>query len=288
MGGIETLSSVAYQGVVHCSARNASFKSVGAGAFDMTIVALLAEPPQDGSVLPALTDSPVLSETEARELYSAMLADTLRAVRASGGELLVNYAAPGKETDAEAAASGDEDAEAQLRAIAADTLGDLDGIRFEPQVGSTPAAVIGNTVTHLLEREEATTAAVLRPEAPFVDRSLIDSAAMKLRRNDVVLGPAADGRVYYAGFSEPVDFEDALEPPAVETLATRGVDAGLSVEFETQQPLVDTGEELRTFLSLLQARRRSGVAVPASTAELIEDLGLAVECGEEGLELVRH
>ncbi len=85
--------------------------------------------------------------------------------------------------------------------------------RFEVQVGSTFAGRVGNTVTHLLDREDVATVAAVEPTAALLNRQLIDSAAMKLRSSGVVLGPAAGGRVYYAGFGEPIDFEDSYATP---------------------------------------------------------------------------
>lgn len=243
----------------------------------MTVVALLARPPT-ADVLPGLTDADLISHDEAADLYEAMLADAMRTIELSGGDLLVNFD-PGDD---------EQETVAALRTVAANALDDPDTARFEPQVGSSKASVVGNTITHLLEEEDATTAAVLRPEAPLVTRSLIDSAAMQLRRNEVVLGPATEGRVYYAGFREPIDFENALTPPAVDTLATRGADAGLDVEFEQQLPLIETNAELRSTVALLQARQQAGRVVPIATTNALDDLGLVATSGESGLELTRH
>lgn len=243
----------------------------------MTVVALLARRPDEGVVLTGLADETPLSTAEAATLYEAMLADTMAAVRNSGGDLLVNYA-PGED---------DAETEARLRSVAASTLDDPDDIRFEVQVGSTESAVVGNTITHLLETEDAATAAVLRPEAPLVGRALVDSAAMKLRRNDVVLGPAEDGHVYYAGFGDPIDFENALAPPTVETLATRAVDAGLDVALESQHSLVRSAAGLRTVLATLQARRSAGLPLPEATTDVVDQLGLVVE-GEGDAPVLRR
>ena len=242
----------------------------------MTVVALLATRP-DETALPGLSETATLSPAETTRLYEAMLVDAMRTIDRSGGELLINYD------------PGDDEAEtkAALRALAAQALADPDEARFEPQVGSNTAAVVGNTVTHLLEQENATTAAMLRPEAPLVPRTMVDSAAMSLRRHEVVLGPAADGRLYYAGFREPIDFENAFSPPAAETVATRGADAGYDIDFEPQHTLVDTPADLRSVLALLQSRRRSGVPVPSATAALVDDLGL-VAAGDETLSLDRR
>jgi len=289
--------------------RFSTFKAIRDRAPAMTVVALLADPPRPGHVLPELVDADVCSAEEAADLYGAMVQDAAVAVARSGGDLLVNYPPPvdfeGAASDAadESAAGGEADEsggdattdeswrgasvddpvdpEAELRELLVDVLARVEEIddvasdvRFEVQVGSTETARIGNAVTHLLEAEDVASAAVLRPTAPLLDRTVIDGTAMKLRRDEVVVGPAPGGRVYYAGFTEPIDFADALAGPAVETLAGRGADAGLGVAFEAMQPLLETPDDLRTTLPLLRARQRANQPVPAATAAVLDRVDL--------------
>lgn len=236
----------------------------------MTVVALLAEPPVPGQVLPDLVDADVASPEEAADLYAAMVQDAVAAVVRSGGDLLVNYP-PAEDYE------GGVDPEASLRDLVDGVLGDPDAARFEVQVGSTESARVGNTITHLLEAEDVDTAAILRPEAPLVGRTVIDAAAMKLRSDPVVLGPAPGGRVYYAGFAAPIDFEDALASPAVETLTNRAIDADCGVNVESMQPLLRTAADLDDLLPILHSRERAGLAVPEATASVVSDLGLGAE-----------
>ena len=240
----------------------------------MTVVAVLADPPRPGLTLSQLADTTPLSETEAAELAAAMLKDTLRAVEASGGELLVNY----RPDDLLSAANVDPavSAESELRSVAEDALNDPEAARFEVQVGSTPSARAGNTVTHLLEQEGVQSAAVVRGDAPLLRRSTIDSAAMKLRTNEVVLGPSTDGRVCYAGFTAPIDFEGAFATPEMETLVDRANDAGVDTEFIGMFPTVRTGADLATLVSSIRARWQAGRVVPEHTAAFVVETGLTV------------
>lgn len=239
----------------------------------MTVVAVLCDPPRPGLVLQDLVDGGPITAKAAADLYAAMLQDTFRAVDRSGGDLLVNYRAE-EQLPAAHRGTGDVTAEAEVRALAADALSDLDDVRFEVQVGSSYAARAGNTATHLLREEGVDSVAVVRGTAPFLTRTTIDSAAMKLRSTPVVLGPAPEGRVFYAAFTEPIDFADAFESPEVATLAARGDDAGLDVDFLPMQPVLRTTDDRRTVLPILEARRDAGRIVPRSTAPLVADLGL--------------
>ncbi|MFB6218960.1 MAG: DUF2064 domain-containing protein, partial [Halobacteriaceae archaeon] len=154
---------------------------------------------------------------------------------------------------------------------------DPEAVRLEVQAGSTLAARAGNAVTHLLREEGADTAAVLDPTAPLLDRTVVDSAAMKLRSDGAVLGPDAAGGVYFAGFADTIDFADAYAPPALRTLARRAAGAGLGVGFLRQLTAVRTGDDLRAAVAGIEARRVAGRPVPAETAARLDDLGVGVE-----------
>jgi hypothetical protein len=234
----------------------------------MTTVAVLADPPVEGFVLPELADGP-LDEPEATALYAAMLTDVCRAVEASGAELLVNYRPTEQVPDG-------VDPEAAIREPLSEALDAPSDARYEVQVGSSLSARVGNTVTHLLEREGVKTAAAVEPTAGLLTRQLVDSAAMKLRSSGVVLGPATEGRVYYAGFAEPVDFEDAYAAPTVQTLTDRAMDADRGVDFLPSTPVLETPADLRTVVPLLRARHRAERVVPPRTTTLINEFGLRV------------
>ncbi|MEF8868431.1 MAG: hypothetical protein V5A85_07930 [Haloarculaceae archaeon] len=247
----------------------------------MTTVAVLADPPRHGLVNERLVETTPLSAAQAADLYAAAFRDVCRAVATSGGDLLVNYRA-------DEALPGEGDSEAELRE-ALEPVSELDAgsVRFEVQVGETFAGRAGNTATHLLENEAVTSVAVVEPSAVLLTRRRIDEAAMKLRRRELVLGPAPGGRVYYAGFREPVDFEDAYAPPALETLTGRGVDAGLDVDYVGTAPVLETGADLADLLTLVRARRSAGRNVPVHTAEALASLDLRVRADGDGLRVDR-
>ncbi|MFW5918470.1 MAG: hypothetical protein ACOCR0_03200 [Haloferacaceae archaeon] len=244
----------------------------------MTVVVLLADPPRPGLRFPDLATTSPLEEAEVAELAAAMDRDAMRAVERSGADLLVNYRPDDLLDETHRT---EVSPEAELRALAADAVDDVSAVRFEPQVGSTPSARVGNTVTHLLREEEARSVAVLPGTTPFVTRTGIDSAAMKHRSNDVVLGPGPGGSVYYAGFSDTVDFTDAMTPPALNTIAELARGEDHETAFLPTQPTTRTGDELASVVAEIRARVAAGRAVPEFTAALIEEYGLIVD--EDGL-----
>ncbi|MFB6108764.1 MAG: hypothetical protein ABEJ82_07995 [Haloplanus sp.] len=250
----------------------------------MTVIAVLADPPRPGLVCSDLAATSPLTEADAADCYAAMLKDVFVAVERSGGDLLVNYRPDELLPEAEVT---DTPAAAEVRALAAEALENVEDARFEPQVGSTFDARAGNTVTHLLREEGANSAAVVRGTAPFLARTLVDNAAMKLRRSSVVLGPSTRGRTYYAAFADPVDFDGAFAAPELETLTHRGRDAGHEVDFVPLRPVVETGDDLLDALPLLRSRVAAERIVPTHTAAFVDDVGLRVDY-DDGGRLVRE
>lgn len=246
----------------------------------MTTVAVLADPPVEGAVLPAIEAGTPLTAAETTQLYSAMLTDVCRAVQASGADLLVNYRDP-EQLDQEV------DSEQLLRDTLTDALDDPGSVRYEIQVGETFAGRAGNTATHLLESEDEQSVVLVEPTTPFLGRQQLGSAAMKIRNSDVVLGPTTDGRVYFAGFGEAIDFDDAYAAPALETMTDRARDAGLRVDFLPQEPVVETPSDLADAVTQLRSRLRAERNVPVETATVVDELGLYAAPAASGLAVER-
>jgi hypothetical protein len=239
------------------------------------IVVVPVSPPRDGLVLSSLVERTPVTDAEAAVLYEAAVVDTLRAVAASGGDLLVNY------RDAETLPdSVNGDPEAKIRELADAALESLEGVRFERQVGSTRSARVGNTVTHLLEREDAGAVGVLDPTAPIVTRTEIDGAAMSLRRHDVVLGPSSGGRTYFASFTEAIDFTGVDVPPELATLAERADGADLGIGFAPMLPTIATEPGLCATIASIRARAVGNRPGAPATAAVVNDLELDVSADE--------
>lgn len=244
----------------------------------MTVVVLVADAPVEGVACEELVAETPLSESDGVALYRAVLKDVFATLADSTIDPLVNYPGP---DDLPADAAPAEDPEAILRGLAASVVEPdrLSDFRFEVQIGSNFSAKAGNAITHLLEDEERTSASALRPCVPRLVRSVVDEAAIKLRRNDVVLGPAGDGEVYFAGFQDTIDFTDVFEEKALESVAGRAGDQGLTVDFARPREVLDSARSLRTVVTRLRAEMLAGNPVPEHTWAFIEDRGLRVEDG---------
>lgn len=235
----------------------------------MPTVAVLADPPVAGAALPELADATPLSPTDVARLYGAMLADVCEAVQTGVGELLVNYR-PAEQVPA------DVDSQSAIADAIEDEVPRPGDVRYEVQVGERFAGRAGNTATHLLESEGVDSVVLAEPTAAFLSREVVGSVAMKLRTRDAVLGPTTRGRVYLTGLAAPIDFADAFEPPAIETLTARAREADLDVGFAPMLPVIESADDLLTAVPSLRARVRAGRNAPPRTAAVVDDLGLRV------------
>ncbi|MFC3958248.1 hypothetical protein [Halovivax cerinus] len=233
------------------------------------IVVVPVDPPWAECASSRLSIADQLDDSAVEALYEASVTDVLNTAHASGGQLLVNY------RDGETLPETDrpDDPEAACRDLVEGALGSEE-VRFERQVGSTHAARMGNTVTHLLEREDAASVCVVDPLAPLVRRSDVDGVPMKARRDAIVLGSDGAGDVYLAAFTDPIDFEDGFEFPALSTLADRAAATGLPIGFTPMVPRLTTVTGLAATIAGIDARRAAGDPIPESTATAIDRLEL--------------
>jgi 2-phospho-L-lactate guanylyltransferase (CobY/MobA/RfbA family) len=237
----------------------------------MAQVVVLADPPREGLVLPDVPESPAVSPADAATLYTAFLRDTVVAAEDSGQAVLVNVRPDDLLPEAH---RRDVDPESAMRATVEEALAAPGEVRFEPQVGSSRSARVGNTVTHLLREEEKDGVIVVDPRAPFFERTGISELAMKLRGSDVVLAPSTRGRVAAMAFSDVVDFENVLAAPTLTRLTDRAVEAGLAVDYTAVQPLVETESDLVSLVSLVRSQATAGRDLPEFTAAAVDELDL--------------
>lgn len=251
----------------------------------MATVVVLADPPREGLVLPDVPHTSPLTPADAADLYTAFLRDAVGAAEDSGGDLLVNYRPDDLLPEQY---RRDVDPESEVRATVDGALAEPAAVRFEPQVGSTRSARVGNTVTHLLREEDAAGVIVVDPRAPTFGRAGVDEISLELRRSDLVVVPSTRGRVAAMAFAEPIDFEGALEPPALTRLVERARADDLRVEFRPVEPLVETGADLATVLSLVRARGAADRRQPAFTARVADELGLTLDASADGANVLRE
>ena len=244
----------------------------------MTTVVVVPDPPVEGVACKSLVEGTALTPADGLALNRAMLADTMGTLERSTVDILVNYPTEEELPDGETSI----DPKTEVRKIVATAMSPdrFEEVRFEPQVGSNFSAKAGNAVTHLVRDEEVQSAAALRPCVPRLVRSIVDEAALKLRRADVVLGPAHRGQVYYAGFSDLIDFTDVFEDRPVEAITRRARAEGLDVDFLRNRELLAEPVDFEGVLSRLTADALADKQVPEQLWETIQERGIELKHGE--------
>ncbi|MFB6071091.1 MAG: DUF2064 domain-containing protein [Halanaeroarchaeum sp.] len=247
----------------------------------MTVAVALVNPPREGLAASELVETTDLSPDEGVALAEAVLADFFEIMAETNVDLLINY--PAAEDLPVGHRTGDP--EGEIRAVASGVLDDdsLESVRFEVQVGSSRAARAGNAITHLLRDEEETSAALIDHRVPLLERSVVDEAAIKLRRSETVIGPAADGEFFFAGFRDPIDFTDLFADVPIRTVVDRSIAEGHAVDFVRRREVLTHPRDLRTVVSLLRSRRAANRRVPDHTMRAVDELGLRVVDGELGI-----
>jgi rSAM/selenodomain-associated transferase 1 len=126
---------------------------------------------------------------------------------------------------------------------------------YLPQTGDDLGKRMGNafTKTFTTSPPRVEQAILLGSDSPDLDPEILDQAFDSLSRNDVTLGPAADGGYYLIGFNRHTFFKEAFTGISwgtgrvlTETLHTIE-DAGLRVHILPEWRDIDTFEDLELF-----------------------------------------
>lgn len=244
----------------------------------MTTVIVLADPPVEGVACNELVEQTDLTPSDGLALYEALVADTMATLERSTVDILVNY----PQADAIPGDAEDIDPKARLRELTANAMTPdrFEEIRFEPQVGGNFSAKAGNAITHLIRDEDAQSATVLDPCVPRLARSIVDEGALKLRRADVVLGPAARGDVYFAGFSDLIDFTDVFETQPIEAVTREAIANDLAVDFLRTREVLSTPADLRGVLTRLNANTLAGKPLPEQFWKTIQEREIELRDGK--------
>ena len=233
----------------------------------MTVHVVYADPQELRDPFPALVGDGYLDRKAAQLLAEAMLQDTTAAVAESGGDLVVTHPPESNEDQS------DEPRE-RLREVLSGALPGMDAVQFESQVGDRPTERVENACRHIVSRADVASVAVLDGRAPLLDRTDLDNAGMKLRRSEVVVGPAPAGRVAYLGMTEPIELSRLHWPLALGALVDRAVTNGHTVDWLPLQVWVGGRSGLETLTTLIRADQTASRRVPERTAAAIDAVGL--------------
>ncbi len=195
------------------------------------------------------------------DLYHATTADAATAVDESGGQLVL---AVGQDSDASAFAS-------EFPATVFPDA-DIDELSLDEEGQSLADAA---ALRAIRAHSDAATVGIIDPSVGLIRRRHLDTAAMRLRREDVVIGPTPEGGWYYVGTGlEAEELPDMLDP-SLDRLMDE-LDEDLDIGFLPLLPVIRADHHLAGVGSLLEAMDRSGRRIAPYTRAWLESHGETV------------
>lgn len=203
-----------------------------------------------------------LPESEAIvDLFHAACADAASAVEESGGELylaITTQEPPTGQRDARAFA--DELADTVLDEDA--TILDVPGEDGVPDTTQTLASVRADS--------DAASVAVLDPRVPLIGRQHLDTAAMRLRRNDVVIGPTPTGGCYFVGTSLAADALPRVWDTDIDATTRALAETDNALGFIAILPRLAHADTISGITALVNAFNRSDQSVAPFTRACLD------------------
>lgn len=195
-----------------------------------------------------------------QSVVDACLCDVVRAVSQSGGDWQL--------LPIESSGGSNGTARDRAKSILEMTALDADTDRI-----TVPGETELRSLLDVLHESSAeATAAVVNPITPFIQRRHIDAAAMRLRRNEVVVGPTAGPHWYYFGTQADVSLESSDTDFETDRAITDMVDPTMSVDLLPYLTEI-TSEQGRRMLDthLRIVERTGGHAAPYTREHVLTE-----------------
>lgn len=220
----------------------------------MTDVAVTIAASTDRSRRSSLPDTPAH-----QDLFHALCADAIVAVHESGGDLYLVI--PTDDPGARSFAT--ELQETVLPAGESAPLVDVPANDGEPD----PLAALRT----LRDQSTAASVALLDGRTSMIERTQLDSAAMRLRRDAVAIGPTPTGAWYYLGTSLPSDAWPATIASQIDSLAETFEQPDRAVGVLPLLPRIRSEESVEGMRAVLSARQSSNATVAPYTSAWLEN-----------------
>lgn len=216
----------------------------------MTDVVLPLVPPDRQAARSALPTTDAIAD-----LFHATSADAATAVHESGGDL--------------AFAVADDAARTFADTLSRSALPDAEVLRLELDV-DTGIADVGPALRAIRDHSDAASVGVIDPSVGLARRTHLDTAAMRLRREDVVIGPTPGGGWWYLGTRVGADeLPEVLGDSVVGLLDGLDPDT-LEVGFLPLLPIIEDDADLGGLRELLGAMTRADRSVAPYAAAWFE------------------
>lgn len=196
--------------------------------------------------------------SELADLYHALCADAISAVDESGGELFLatgatDTAAQNFATDLQSAVLTDGDA-AELLTV--------DRHEDQPDFRSALASV--------RNASPAASVGILNPCVTLLGRQQLDTAAMRLRRDDTVIGPTPAGGWYYLGTQLEIDAVPESLSDDLARIAKLFADDDWRLGFLPLLPVINAPTDIAHMRTLVVSMHRGNRPISPYTAAWLD------------------
>lgn len=214
----------------------------------MTAIGILGLPPDSASIVSNLRDTTALEIEQIQSLVAGVTQDTARAAFESGGEPLVVVP---KDPGAGIIPNGSPDVRTYLESILEPVVPENDSIQWYEH-DAAPGRSLNTVLDGLAEVSNAASVAVIAPLTPFVQRRHVDTAAMRLRSADLVVGPATDGCGYFIGRHRDRAGADWSGTADLDGVVSAAQDTGEEVDWLPILPSIGQQSPMEPLRSILQ------------------------------------
>lgn len=193
------------------------------------------------------------------DLFHALLADAIFAVDECGGGLYLIVGG----RDERAGTFVDE----LLNTVVEENV-DPPVLRIETD-GGFPS--VGPSLQAVRRHSSAASVGVLDPRTLLIQRRHLDTAAMRLRREDVVFGPSPSGGYYFIGSALEEDALSATLPNDIDTATAVAAEGDRTVGFLEMLPVVTSEEQLESATGLVAAMQTGSRTVAPFTSAYLDE-----------------
>ncbi len=241
----------------------------------MTTATVLLDAAMMRQIHGELTAETPLEPEETRDLLECAVRDTVVAVDASGANLVLAV------TDRTPTPIFEwDDIDAGVAELS-------DDCGIEREMGVVPVDRGGVNVASLLdaaiEERPGPSVSILRPISPLLQRRHLDGMTMRLRRDDVVLGPTTTSEWYAIGRGRDVSLGHIDTSPSLTGTALGVAEADVSIDLLPALPAITSVTGLAGTIALLEAYALAGRAVAPWTAQFLDDTELHSDLENPGV-----
>ena len=233
----------------------------------MTAIAVPCPPPGATAKFDHLLADSSMQETDISRLIAAVCQDTILAAAASGGEPLI------VPLELEQSLPGWADTQQVVGEFRSAISEDAETIPLTSTIDETEHW-FEDLLGIARQQSDAASVGIVVPKTPLVQRRHLDAAAMRLRRNEITLGPSTGGDWYFVGSQRDVTLSLADARGKTQSILD-ALDSEHSIASLPFLPGYETVESLSALQTLIALARETGAPAAPHTEQWFAEVALS-------------